>query len=60
MFGHRVINRDRKMGYIRLYNDYFVDQSMYRDELFRRWYVLVKTRLLIFSYFGVPSFEMMI
>lgn len=60
VFGHHVVYRDRQMGHIRLYNDYFVDQSVYRDELFRRWYVLVKTRLLIFSYFGVPSFEMMI
>lgn len=42
VFGHRVINQDRQMGHIRLYNDYFADQSMYPDELFRRRYMLVK------------------
>jgi hypothetical protein len=25
VLGHRVTNRDRQMGHIRLYNDYFAD-----------------------------------
>jgi hypothetical protein len=59
VLGHRVINRNRQMGHIRLYNDYFTDQSVYSNELFRRRYVFVEPRLLIFSYADVASFEMM-
>jgi hypothetical protein len=44
VLGHRVTNRDRQMGHIRLYNDYFADQCVYFDELFRRRCVFVKPR----------------
>ena len=41
--GHRVLNRDRQSGHIRLYEDYFSDNPTYGPSYFRR--------RLIFSYF---------
>ena len=41
--GYRVLNRDRQLGYCRLYEYYFLDNSTYRPSYFRR--------RLIFSYF---------
>ncbi|XP_062213754.1 uncharacterized protein LOC133914736 [Phragmites australis] len=34
--GHRRIHRNRMEGHNRLYNDYFVDSSVYPDYIFRR------------------------
>eukprot|EP00267_Zea_mays_P040381 XP_008680097.1 uncharacterized protein LOC103655065 [Zea mays] len=46
VLGHRVINRNRQMGHIRLYNDYFTDQSVYSNELFRRRFRMMKRLFL--------------
>ena len=37
--GHRVINRDRQSGHVRLYRDYFSDDPTYGPNYFRRRFV---------------------
>ncbi|XP_047977875.1 uncharacterized protein LOC125219839 isoform X1 [Salvia hispanica] len=34
--GHIVINRDREGAHVRLYNDYFADNPLYNEAMFRR------------------------
>ncbi|XP_041999132.1 uncharacterized protein LOC121748703 [Salvia splendens] len=34
--GHIVINRDREGAHARLYNDYFADNPLYNETMFRR------------------------
>ena len=40
VIGRRVIPRDRYIGYIRLMNDYFVDNPVYGENMFRRRFEL--------------------
>ena len=37
--GHRVLNRDRQSGHVRLYQDYFSDDPTYEPNYFRRRFV---------------------
>ena len=37
--GHRVLNRDRQSGHLRLYQDYFSDDPTYGPNHFRRRFV---------------------
>jgi len=37
--GHRVLNRDRQSGHMRLYQDYFSDDPTYGPNYFRRRFV---------------------
>jgi hypothetical protein len=40
--GRRVINRDRESGYVRLMQDYFSDNPVYNDDIFRRRFRMTK------------------
>ena len=37
--GHGVLNRDRQLGHVRLYQDYFSDDPTYEPNYFRRRFV---------------------
>jgi hypothetical protein len=36
IFGHNIVNRNRKEGELRLYNDYFVENPKFTESQFRR------------------------
>ena len=37
--GHRVLNRDKQSGHVRLYQDYYSDDPTYEPNYFRRRFV---------------------
>jgi hypothetical protein len=41
VLGRRIVPRNRFSGYRLLYADYFVDEPVFNDDVFRRWFMFI-------------------